>query len=148
MAAWVEKFDDFKSYNGMPKKGSPLHTWQKNQLSNGAISLNAKIQKENEENEGSTVWRERRVELADCVEQKNRAKISNAWERKFDEFKRCVGMTKKRTPLHNWQHNQFGNGVSSLNAKIQKENEENEGSTVWRERRVQFADCVAQKRRE
>ena len=71
--AWKEKYDDFKSYNGMPKKGTPLHTWQINQLSNGASSLNAKIRKENEENEGSFVWRERRVELADRVAQKMRA---------------------------------------------------------------------------
>jgi Zn ribbon nucleic-acid-binding protein len=110
--------------------------------------LNAKIRKEIEENEGSFVWRERRVELADCVEQKNRSKIGNAWERKYDEFKRCVGMPKKGTPLHNWQGKQLRNGASSLNVKIRKEEAENKGSTVWRERRVELADCVAQKRRE
>jgi hypothetical protein len=48
--AWEEKYDDFKLYNGMPEKGTPLHTWQMNQLSNGASSLNAKIRKEIEEN--------------------------------------------------------------------------------------------------
>jgi hypothetical protein len=143
-----EKYDDFKSYNRMPERGTPLDNWQQTQLSNGAFSLNAKIRKEIEENEGSFVWRERRVELADCVKQKNRAKIGNAWERKFDEFKRCVGMPMKGTPLHTWQKNQLSNGASSLNAKIRKEIEENEGSFVWRERRVELADCVAQKRRE
>ena len=133
----------------MPKKGSPLHTWQKNQLSNGAISLNAKIQKENEENEGSTVWRERRVELADCVEQKNRAKIGYAWEEKYDEFESYDGMPKKGTPLHNWQQNQLSITHSScLNAKIQKELAENKGSAVWSERRVKLANFVEQKRRE
>ncbi len=75
--AWEEKYDDLKSYNGMPEKGTPLHNWQKNQLRNGDFSLNAKIWKEIEENEGSFVWRERRVELADCVEQKNRAVIGH-----------------------------------------------------------------------
>jgi hypothetical protein len=110
--------------------------------------LNAKIRKENEENEGSFIWRERRVELADCVEQKNCAKIGNAWERKFNEFNRCVGMPERGTPLHNWQQNQLSNGASSLNAKIQKENEENEGSFIWRERIVELADCVEQKKCE
>jgi hypothetical protein len=146
---WEEKYDVFKSYNGMPKKGTPLHNWQSTQLGNTHPScLNAKIRKENEENEGSFVWRKRRVELADCVEQKNRANIGNAWERKFNEFKRCVGMPKKGTSLHYWQKNLLSNGASSLNAKIRKENEENEGRFVWRERRVELADCVAQKRRE
>ncbi len=56
----------------MPKKGTPLHTLQKNQLSNGASSLNANIWKEIEENEGSFIWRERRVELAEWVAQKRR----------------------------------------------------------------------------
>jgi hypothetical protein len=70
--AWERKFDEFKSYDGMPKKGNPLYTWQQNQLSNGASSLNAKIRKENEVKEGRFVWRERRVELADCVAQKRR----------------------------------------------------------------------------
>jgi hypothetical protein len=69
---WEEKYDDFKSYNGMPERGTPLHNWQQTQLSNGAFGLNAKIRKEEAENEGSFVWREWRVELADCVAQKRR----------------------------------------------------------------------------
>ena len=69
---WEEKYAEFKSYDGMPERGTPLHTWQKNQLSNTHVScLNAKIQKELAENEGS-IWRERRVKLANCVEQKRR----------------------------------------------------------------------------
>ena len=39
------------------------------------------------------------MKLSDLVVQINRAKIGNAWERKFVEFKRCVGMPKKGTPL-------------------------------------------------
>jgi hypothetical protein len=35
-----------------------------------------------------------------------------------------------------------------LNAKIQKEIEENKGSTVWSDWRERLYDCVAQKRRE
>jgi hypothetical protein len=146
---WEERYDVFKSYDGMPERGTLLHTWQRDQLSNTHPScLNTKIRKEIEENEGSFVWRKRRVELADCVEQKNRANIGNAWERKFDEFKSYDGMPKKGTSLHNWQKNMLSNGASSLNAKIRKENEVNEGRFVWRERRVELADCVAQKRRE
>jgi len=148
MAEWERKFDEFKRCVGMPKRGTQLHTWQQTQLSNGAYGLNAKIWKEIEENEGSTVWSERRVELADCVEQKNRAKIGNEWERKFDEFKRCVGMPKRGTQLHTGQQTQLSNGAYGLNAKIRKEIEENEGSTVWSEWRVELADWVVQKRRE
>ena len=133
----------------MSKIGTPQHTWQKNQWSNTHPScLYDKIRKEIEENEKSFVWRERRVELADCVAQKNHAKISNAWEKKYAEFKRCVRMPKKGTPLHTWQQNQLGNTHASLNAKILKEIEENEESFVWREQRVELADCVVQKRRE
>jgi len=74
-------------------------------------------------------------------------KMGIAWERKFDAFKRCVGMPEKGTPLYNWQSIQLSNECC-LNAKIRKEIEENEGSTVWSERRVKLANCVAQKRRE
>jgi hypothetical protein len=37
----------------MPEVGTPLYKWQSQQLSNGAYSLNAKIQKELAENEGN-----------------------------------------------------------------------------------------------
>ena len=118
--------------------------WQSQQLSNThGICLNAKIRKEIEENEGSTAWSERRVKLSDCVEQKNRATIGNAWEKKFDEFKRCVGMPGRETPQYHWQQNQFSNTHGScLNAKIRKEIEENEGSTVWSERGVKLANVL------
>ena len=57
-------------------------------------------------------------------------------------------MPEKGTPLFNWQMNQLSNGASSLNAKIRKEKAENEEGTVWSERSVKLANCVAQKRRE
>jgi hypothetical protein len=70
--AWEKKYAEFVSYNGMPKKETPLYNWQLNQLSNGhASSLNAKIRKELAENKGS-IWSERRVKLANCMEQKRR----------------------------------------------------------------------------
>jgi hypothetical protein len=145
--AWEEKYAEFESYDGMPERGTPLHNWQRNQLSNTHAGTNAKIQKEIEENEGSE-WSERRVKLSDCVEQKNCAKISNAWEKKYAEFKRCVEMPEKGTPLYTWQQNQLSNGDGSLNAKIRKEKTENEEGTIWSEWRVKLANCVAQKRRE
>ncbi len=141
---WEEKYAEFESYDGMPERESPLYNWQQNQLGNKKASLNAKIWKE----KGSTIWSERRVKLVDCVEQKNRAKISNAWEEKYTEFESYDGMPKRGTLLYNWQQSQLSNTHDScLNAKIQKELAENEGS-IWRERRVKLANCVEQKRRE
>jgi len=110
--AWEKKYAELKRCVEMPERGTPLFNWQMHQLSNGADSLNAKIRKEIEENEGST-WSEWRVKLCDCVEQKNRVKIGNAWEK----------------TLFNWQMRQLSNGADSLNAKIRKEIEKNEGST-------------------
>ncbi len=69
---WEEKYAEFVSYDGMPKKGTLLHNWQENQLNTGAASLNATIRKEKAENKGSTIWSDRRVKLANCVEQKRR----------------------------------------------------------------------------
>jgi hypothetical protein len=122
-----KKYAEFKRCMEMPERGTPLHTWQKTQLGNGHASLNAKVRKELAENKGSTIWSERRVKLFDCIEQKNRAKIGNAWEEKYDEFE-----------LYIWQQNHLGNARFSLNAKIRKELAENKGSTVWSERRVKL----------
>ena len=85
------------------------------------------------------------MKLSDCVEQKNREKISNAWEKKYAEFKSYDGMPEKGTTLHTWQKNQLSNGPVSLNAKIRKELAENKGSFIWSERRVKLANCVEQK---
>ena len=71
--AWEKKYAELKRWVEMPEIGTPLYTWQKGQLSNTHDScLNAKIRKEIAENEGSTMWSERRVKLSDCVEQKRR----------------------------------------------------------------------------
>ena len=140
---WKEKYNDFKRCVEMPERGTPLHTWQQNQLSSGSKGLNSKIRKENEENEGST-WSKWREKLCDCIEQKICAKIGNAWEEKYDESKRCVEMPERGTPLHTWLHNQSRNGSKGLNDKIRNENE---GST-WSEQRETLANCVAQKRHE
>jgi hypothetical protein len=118
--AWERKYAEFKLYEGMPETGTTLYTWQQSQLSNTHPScLNAKIREEIEENKGSTVWRERRVKLSDCVVQKNRDKMGIAWERKYAEFKLYEGMPEKGTTLYNWQHIQLGNThPSCLNAKF------------------------------
>ena len=68
---WEKKYAEFQSYERMPERGTPQFNWQQNQLSNTHSScLNAKIQKEIVENKGSAVWSERRVKLANFVEQK------------------------------------------------------------------------------
>jgi hypothetical protein len=145
--AWEEKYAEFESYDRMPEIGTRLYNWQQNQLSNKPASLNAKIRKEIEENKGSTVWSGRREKLFDCVEQKNRTKSGNAWERKYAEFESYDGMPEKGTQLYTWKQ-QFSNGTGGLNAKIRKELEENEGSTIWSEQRVKLFNCVEQKRCE
>jgi len=66
----------------MPALNSKLHTWQHNQLGNGHGSLNAKIQKELAENEGRTVWSDRRERLDNCVAQKKHDTLGNKWESK------------------------------------------------------------------
>ena len=72
-----------------------------------------------------------------------------AWERKYAEFKLYEGMPETGTTLYTWHQSQLSNThPSCLNAKIREEIEENKGSTVWRERSVKLANCVAQKRRE
>ena len=59
--------------------------------------MNAKIKKELAENEGSTVWSDRRVRLFDCVLQKKRDEFGNKWESKYAEFGRCAKMPAKGT---------------------------------------------------
>ena len=80
------------------------------------------------------------MKLFDCVEQKNRTKSGNAWERKYAEFESFDGMPERGTKLCNWQSNQLSN--------VRKEKADNEDGTVWSERSVKLANCVAQKRRE
>jgi hypothetical protein len=93
------------------------------------------------------VWSDQREKLSDCVEQKNRAKIGNAWEEKYTEFESYNGMPERGTPLHYWQKSQLSNTHDfCLNAKVQKELAENEGR-IWRERRVKLANCMEHKRR-
>ena len=102
----------------------------------GAMSAEARMaaSEKGYENRIGTLSAEARMAV-----RKKGDKMSIKWEKKMPE----IG-----TPLYNWQENQLGNRPPSLNAKIWKEIEENEGSTVWSERRVKLANCIAQKRRE
>ncbi len=47
------------------------------------------------------------MNLSDCVEQKNRAKIGNAWEKKYAKFESYDGMPERVTSLYYWQWNQL-----------------------------------------
>ncbi len=91
---------------------------------------------------------DRREKLSDCVEQKNRTKISNAWERKYAAFESYDGMPERGTLLHNWQKHHLGNGTVGLNAKIRRELVENKWSTIWSEQFMKLFNCVEKKRRE
>ena len=50
-----KKYAEFKSYDGMPERGTPQFNWQQNQLSDGAGSLNVKIREELAENKESAI---------------------------------------------------------------------------------------------
>jgi hypothetical protein len=68
------------------------------------------------------------------------------WETKYDEFKRCMEMPDRGTPLHTWLSHQLSNThVCCLNAKIRKEIKVYEGSNEWSEWRVKLSDSVEQK---
>jgi hypothetical protein len=123
-----------------------LYYWQENQLSNGSKGLNAKIKKALAENEGSTVWSDQRERLDNCIAQKKCNAHNIKWESKFAEFESYDGMPAVGTTLYTWQMHQLSNEHASLNAKIQKELAENEGSTVWSDQRERLDNCVAQKR--
>ena len=131
----------------MPVVKNKLYIWQHNKLSTGAGCLDAKIQKEISENEWSTKWSEQRERLFDCVAQNNCAKLDNKWEQKYAEFERCMEMPTENSKLYNWQHNQLNTGAGGLDAKIQREIAENEGSTMWSDRRVRLCDCIGQKKK-
>jgi hypothetical protein len=77
--------------------------------------------------------------------EEKKMRMGIVWEKKYAEFKRCIGMPERGTPLHNWQKYQLDNGNASLNAKIQKELAENKGSTIWRENRVKLAIVLSKR---
>ena len=145
---WETRYTEFERCIVMPEERTTLHTWQQYQLSNGSKGLNDKIWKELAKNEGSTVWSDRRVKLFDCVSQKRCDKLGNKWESKYAEFKQCLVMPGRGTTLYSWQSCQLSTGAASLNAKIQKEIEENKEGTVWSKQRPILVNCIAQKRRE
>ena len=125
---WENQYAEFARC--VVEERTKLYYWQENQLSNGSKGLNAKNEKL-AENEGSTVWRDRRGRLDNCIAQKKRNAHNIKWESKFSEFESCDVMSAVGTMLYTWQMHQLSNEHASLNAKIQKELAENEGSTMW-----------------
>ncbi len=66
---WEEQYAEFKDYDGMPKRGSTLSNWKKNQLARFVD----RIKKEIAANNGSTVWSDRITKLEDYIAKKKSA---------------------------------------------------------------------------
>jgi len=64
--AWEVKHAEFEDYDVMPKRGSAIYKWQRNQLDR----YEARIKKGIAANEDSTVWSDRRTKLDDCIAKK------------------------------------------------------------------------------
>ncbi len=59
---------EFEEHVGVPKIGTKSYNWQNNQMnSKKADGLDAKTAKEIEENEGGTVWSDRKIDLRDAL---------------------------------------------------------------------------------
>jgi hypothetical protein len=99
--------------------------------------LDAKIKKEIYANERSTVWSDRKVRFGNCIGQKLSVKCSNMWEEYYAVFKGHDGMLATGIKL--------SRGPSGLDAVIEEEIEEKEGSTLWSDRKVRLANCNALK---
>ncbi len=61
ISEWDVKFEEFEKVDGMPAKGSELYFWKERQLSNGKISLEARII--DKEGLGGNEWSEMRTML-------------------------------------------------------------------------------------
>ena len=140
---WEEQYVEFKKCMEMPAVGSTLYNWTR-RLSNG--HLDAMIEKEIAENEGSTLWMDRKARLVDCVAQLKGAKKDDKWEEQYVEFKTCVE-NAVGSKLYNWKQN----WLNKADAMIEKEITENEGSTeneessVWTDMNARLLRCIAQK---
>jgi hypothetical protein len=85
----------------MPAVGTDLYNWKNTQSGSGSRGLDHLIEKEIESNEGSTVWRDRKVRLIDCIALKNGAMRSNKWEENYSDFEAHDGMPAVGTKLYN-----------------------------------------------
>jgi hypothetical protein len=131
---WEEQYAEFEDYDGMPKTGSALFIWNRNQL----VRFEANIKKEIAANDGSTVWSNRRTKLLACIAKKENDK----WEEQYAEFKDCDRMPKRGNTLYKWQWNQF----ERFEARIKKEIAANKDSTVWSNRRTKLEACIGKKK--
>jgi hypothetical protein len=107
--------------------------------------LDARIEKEIAESKGGTVWSDRKDKLERCIAQKNRDMLSVKWEQQYAEFEGHV-MPERGSKLYNWQNNQLSIGHAGLDARIVKDNDENEGVTLWSDRKDTLERCIAQKK--
>ena len=89
---WEEQYAEFEDYDRMPKTGSPLFNWNKNQWA----KFDANIEKEIAANDGSTVWSNRSTKLLACIAKKEYDK----WEEQYAEFRDYDGMPKSVVPGH------------------------------------------------
>jgi hypothetical protein len=65
---WENQYTEFERCVEMPAGGTKLFNWQGNQMSTGPGGLDAKIREEITENEeGISVWSERRARLYDAL---------------------------------------------------------------------------------
>ena len=79
----------------MPATGAKLHNWQMNQRSRGGKGLDSKIEKENEADEGGTVWIFRKVRLENCITSKNVSKKSAGTYRKITGQFTLISLTRR-----------------------------------------------------
>ena len=106
-----------------------------NQFRKGRNVLDAKIAKEIDR---GTVWSDRKDKLERCIEKK----YSESGSRSTQSSKIMPGC-QRQVPSYTWQFCQFS---SFLDDKIAKEIAENDGGTVWSNRKDKLKRCIAQKK--
>jgi hypothetical protein len=89
---WEQKYEEFEEHMGMLEFGSTLYNWKHTQLSKGHDDLDAKIAKEIEENEGGSMWSDRKNTLKRCIAQKNCDMLCVKWDQQYAEFEEHAGM--------------------------------------------------------
>lgn len=125
----------------MPAVDTTLFIWKNTQLSSGPFGLDNNIQKETELNEGGTVWSDRKMILKCCI-----AKSATISGRSSTQCsKHYAGIPAVGATLLNWKMTQLSKGPLGLDAKVEKENESNEGDTMWSDMKVRHIDCIVSK---
>jgi hypothetical protein len=68
---WGQEYTESEDHMWMPERGTKLYNWKSRQLYK---DFDAKMKKEIKENEGGTLWRERKDRRKRCIAQKNASK--------------------------------------------------------------------------